>query len=303
MALRAAGTAARSSEPPPRCTCPRAESPLWKEGLPTLSVIVAPRDGAEEVTPHEDRRGALVYDFDIAAVNDSAKPMKDVRVVVTFARRDRRGERVGATDRGLFAEEIAPGHAMKWRVRGPGSEMRVDRPPLVMLGDASPPADADAFFGLLSARQPAVRMHAAMMLAYLRDPRARAAAEGMFAPNARAERTRSAIARAASPIFACDLARRGAELHACIVNETSELAPNLMAREVASLPGLAALEWPLTVTVPVHDGVRVVLSPTEPRDISEIGVAPREPAGEHPRADDKNGITCAEAPRHVTGNP
>jgi hypothetical protein len=272
LARASGATSALPPGPPPeRCVCTRADSPLWKDPLPSLAVLLSARDGGTEIVP--GRRG---YDFDVAAVNAGAVALHDVRIVVTFARRTRKGRRVGATDRGLYVAELPAGHAVKWRVRGPGTEMRLDvapAPPLARgRGDDDPnavaPADPDAFRKLLSANHATVRTHAAMMLAYLRDPSAREAAHALGAGSDDDERVHAAIARAAAPVFACDSRAVAGRLEACVMNGSETIASPLVMREV----GRGGRTWGVPVPIPVHDGLRisVPLGPGDPPAELEI---------------------------------
>jgi hypothetical protein len=313
---RIAERARIEEEPPlPSCVCDRADSPLWKEGVPVLSVLLtsmrddgllhpppaAERPPAPAAPPKEPEAGqgdapsppsppkttktkkkrkgrkarkaeadaarALAeesaevfrYDFDLAVVNNGRTPLNEVRVVVTFARRSREGNRVGITERGLYwGKELGPGRSVKWRVTAPGTEMRIDSEAaalgVVAEGEAAP---ADAFFELTSARNQAVRDHAAQMLAFLRDPRAEAAAQGI-AGSAPRERLRDDILRAAQPLFVCDLSvdeAGGGDLTACLFNGSTRPRRGAVLREVDS----ASRSWTVRGNVPVHEGVKVTL--------------------------------------------
>lgn len=306
---------ARIEEPPPlpHCVCERADSPLWKEGVPVLSVLLtslrddgllhpppaaekppapaaAPKEPepaqAEAPSPPKPAKGkrkrksrkerkaeadaarardeaeaaeVFRYDFDLAVVNNGRTPLNEVRVVVTFARRSREGNRVGITERGLYwGKELGPGRSVKWHVNAPGTEMRIDSDAtalgFVAEGEAAP---SDAFFDLTSARNQAVRDHAAQMLAFLRDPRAEAAAQGITGSAPR-ERLRDDILRASQPLFVCDLAVNeagGGDLTACLFNGSTRPRQGAVIREVDS----ASRSWTVQGKVPVHEGVKVTL--------------------------------------------
>ncbi len=258
----------REAPEPDRCVCTRAESPLWKEGVPVLGILTF--HGDEEVSgalaPALDSKGFPRFDFDLAVVNDGARPLHDVRVTLTFARRDAGGKRVGAVDRGLFwGGVLAPGAAVKWRVSAPGSEMRVDASVNGTLEKARlDPAPADAFFKLTASRFRAVRAHGAAMLAYLRDPRAEAAARDLQGQSATDEALTPRIRRAAAPLFACDVRREGARVEVCVFNGSSRPVGRLALREVT---GTAPRSFPLALPVPVHEGRRV--SWTVPSDLGD----------------------------------
>jgi len=251
----------------PRCLCARADSPLWKDGVPALSFLASSRgDGSSDILPTLDGAGKSRYDFDLAVVNNSARPVSDVKAVVTFARRDEAGARTGIKERGLFWEgELASGRAVKWRIRAPGTEMRIDADPRGMIGaDGSEPAPADVFFELArQARYRVVRIHAAMMLAYLGDPRAGEVAQSLGGGGgASDERTVDRIRRATRPLFACDL---GTGTSACIFNASSRPRGKVSISEVAE-DGAVGKPSPIDVLLPVHEGVRVEIEPrTAPR--------------------------------------
>jgi hypothetical protein len=261
----------RAAPEPERCVCTRADSPLWKDGVPVLDVLTFHGDdeAAGVLVPTLDSKGFPRFDFDLAVVNDGARPLHDVRVTLTFARRDAGGRRVGAVDRGLFwGGVLAPGAAVKWRVSAPGSEMRVDASVTGTLEKARlDPAPADAFFRLTASRFRAVRAHGAAMLAYLRDPRAEAAARSLQAQSAADEPLVARIRRAAAPVFGCEVARTGDDrIEACVFNGSSRPRSGLALREVAAA-GAAPRSFPLDVALPVHEGRRVAW--TVPTDLGE----------------------------------
>jgi hypothetical protein len=279
----AARAASRGSHPPvepERCLCQRADSPLWKDGIPVLSVLTFEGDeGAlSEATARPDRAGWPQFAFDLAVVNNGARALHDVRVTLTFARRTQAGRRVGAVDRGLFwGGVLAPGHAVKWRVAAPGSEMSVDASVTGTLAEANlDPAPPDAFFELGSSRFRAVRLHGAAMLAYLRDPRAQALGRAIAVAGVGDADLLGRIRRAAAPVFACDVRRDGARLEACVFNGASQPKAGLSLREVA--PGRAGghpqtpepRSFPIEATVPVHEGLRLGFD--IPPDLGEVGV-------------------------------
>ncbi len=276
------GHAARSVRPdvhevpePERCVCARADSPLWKDGVPTLSVLTFHGDdeASGPLLPTLDRAERPQFDFDLAVVNDGARPLRDVRLTLSFARRSPAGRRVGAVDRGLFwGGVLAPGAAVKWRVSAPGSEMLVDASVTGTLEKArSQPAPADAFFRLLSSRFRAVRVHGALMLAYLRDPRADEAVRALGSQSAADEALLGRIRRAAAPVIACDVRRAAGKVEACVFNASSRPRGGLILRDVVPA-GTPARGAPVEVPVPVHEGRRVTLDvPEGLGDEVEIG--------------------------------
>jgi hypothetical protein len=249
---------------PEHCLCARADSPLWKDGVPVLGILTfAGDDGAlEDPVPADDKAGFPHYDFDFAVVNNGARALRDVRITLTFARRNAAGRRVGAVDRGLFwGNVLSPGHAVKWHVNAPGGEVRVDASVTGTLAQAHlDPAPADGFFGLTASRFRAVRLHGAEMLAYLRDPRAADVARALAVQGAGDAARLGRIRRAAAPVIACDVRRAGERLEACVFNAASQPRGDLSFREVPASPDAGdPRSVPIVGVVPVHDGLRVTV--------------------------------------------
>jgi hypothetical protein len=244
-----------------RCLCLRADSPLWKTEIPILSVLTFESDEGPTVapTPTLDRKGFPKYRFDLAIVNNGARPLRDIRLTLTFARRTASGKRVGAVDRGLFwSGVLGAGHAAKWHLKAPGNEVRTDLSVTGTLARAHLDlAPADAFFALTSARVRPVRVHGAVMLAYLRDPRADAAARALLARGAADAETLARVRRAAASVIACDVRREGERLDACVWNGASTPKRGLALREVPASPGAPPRSVPIDGAVPVHEGIRV----------------------------------------------
>ena len=156
------------------------------------------------------------------------------------------------TDRGLVWEgALGPGRSVKWSVKAPGTEVRIDADEKRTLADV-PPASGDAFFALLRARQPAVRLHAATMLAYVGDPRAEAAVKGLDGLSSAQEVVRAMVLRAASPVRVCGVQVKDDALEACVYNTTDEPVrrPELVE---ASENGR---DVTLDDTIPPHEGLR-----------------------------------------------
>jgi hypothetical protein len=246
-----------------RCLCLRADSPLWAGGVPQLSVLTFEGDEGSTAPPEPKvDRGSSKYAFDLAIVNNGARALRDIRVTLTFARRNKGGRRVGATDRGLFWEgALAPATAVKWKVRAPGSEMRTDVGVTGTLAEANlDPAPADAFFALTSARVRAVRVHGAVMLAYLRDPRAAEVVRALSSRGSGDEARIARVRRAAAPVIACDVRREGDKLSACVWNGASRPMHGLSLRAASAEEGAEHAEprtLPIEPTVPVHEGLRL----------------------------------------------
>lgn len=221
----------------PTCHCERADSPLWRGGVPLLSVVPIAKDsnkegGSSSIAPQLGKRGRGRYNFDLAIVNNAKVPLSDLRVVVTFARRNARNERVGATDRGLFwGGELAPGHSVKWSVKGPGTELKIDVEERRTLGEIGP-APADAFAKLLRSDKLPLRLHAATMLAYLNDPRGVEFARGLTDLGPVDELIRTRILRTAEPLTVCQIKSEQAALSVCAYNGSDEKLWGLSVVEV-----------------------------------------------------------------------
>jgi hypothetical protein len=115
---------------------------------------------------------------EIAIVNNSDQTLHEISLDVLFYSRDEPSEpREHSATRALYFEgPLVPGQAIKWGTEATGTELEVQNP---VPGDNGPGGDGaapvDRFFELLDANHRPVRMHGAMMLAYLGDPRAREA--------------------------------------------------------------------------------------------------------------------------------
>ncbi len=251
-AARAVSSSGRVLTP---CSCERGDSPLWSSPPPVLSILPIPTrrgDGPlpDDISPRIDARGRGRYEFDIAIVNNGKDDLADIRLVLTFARRDARGDRAGVTDRGLFWEgALGPGRSVKWSVKAPGTEVRIDADEKRTLADVRT-ASGDAFFGLLRARQAAVRLHGATMLAYVGDKRAETAARQLDGLSKPQELVREMVVRAASPLRVCGAKVQGETLQVCIDNTTDDalVSPEL----VEPTPGGRRAK--VEATIPPHSG-------------------------------------------------
>jgi len=220
-----------------------------------------PEDGSGVVVPVQDKKNRSKYDFDVSVVNNAATDIPDVTVLLTFARRNSKGERVGATDRGLyFAGPLLPGRAVKWHVKAPGSEMRVEPSVVGALDADKAVAPADLFFELSSANQRVVRIHAAKMLAFHRDPRANQILTSIGAANPGEEVVLAQIGRSLEAVFGCDIKASAEAVDVCLVNTTIHPVKvsgiSLLGANGTAVADRAAVD----VEVPVHDGVRTRLS-------------------------------------------
>ena len=152
------------------CHCAQPDSVLWRNRIPRLSPIVIDR----LITRKKDRDFLSV---ELGVVNNGDTPLSDIEVHLQFFQRD--GEsRQALKERTLYYEgPLAPGKAVKWHVENKGNDFDWQISDLGSLapegGDAAP---AGAFAELTqNANHRPVRLHGAMMLAFLGDERARTA--------------------------------------------------------------------------------------------------------------------------------
>lgn len=155
------------------CRCLRADSPLWRDGLPRLSTLILAQRGFQRGTR---RRLAA----EVAVVNNGDKPLIDVSLLVRFFEQDPppSNRRYEVAQRALFFEgPLNAAQAIKWSVEARGTSLEVesqDQSSIVSPGADTAPANFVA--DLLHANHRPVRLHGAMLLAFLGDPRARQAA-------------------------------------------------------------------------------------------------------------------------------
>ncbi|HEY6562752.1 MAG TPA: hypothetical protein VI072_36055 [Polyangiaceae bacterium] len=265
-AARAPEPVARAAAPPPppasstvaqvmdRCICHRADSALWTRTIPRLSLLVLSKRGKT------DRDGDRELEVEVAAVNNGDRELRELALLVRFFERDPAPskKRHWVADRPLYFEgPLTPGGAIKWRIEAPGQEFELENP---IAGDIGPSGDSAAPTNLLAELQDAkhrpVRMHGAMMLAYLGDPRAREAAMKLKealrdneAPYL--DRVLSAVA----DVRGCDLELSGdgavRSLKACVYNASDEARSELGLR-------LRALEGEVTLNDPVGEPPNVL---------------------------------------------
>ena len=176
---------AAASSPPPTgngvrlgdaCRCVRSDSALWQEAIPRLSLLVLgqrTRKGRGE----DENKHKKYLEVELGVVNNSKTDVPEVSLLVEFFERDPppSNKRYSVATRPLFFEgPLRPAQAIKWSVEGRGVEFEVHNP---IPGDVGPFGDdaapANLFAELLTANHRPVRLHAAMMLTFLGDPRAR----------------------------------------------------------------------------------------------------------------------------------
>lgn len=153
-----------------RCMCDRADSPLWQNPIPRLTSLLLERRLIPTKTNPRTR-------LEVAVINNGDSPLDELTLHVQFYETNQK-KRVPTAERPLYFEgPLRPGQAIKWSTEARGTEFEITTPDLGPLGvNGEGAAAADAFYDLLEARHRPVRLHAARMLGYLGDPRAREAA-------------------------------------------------------------------------------------------------------------------------------
>ncbi len=256
-ALPAAGTLALGDP----CRCERADSLLWADPPPRLSILllkqrVRPGRGAIE---HESVRKRYT-DVDVAVVNNGAGELDQITLQVLFFKRDAgTGRRSQVDNRPLFYEgPLLGGQAIKWSTDAEGTEVEIQGPALGSLGaEGESAAPSDRFAELLVARHRPVRLHAAMMLAYLGDPRAR---EGLLKLREALREDEAPyldrLLQATSELRVCRLDvkqdQSGANVNGCLFNTTTEAKKELGVK-------LRGLDAPVLASDPVGNPPNLVV--------------------------------------------
>jgi len=153
-----------------RCLCDRADSQLWKNPIPRLSAILVEKRAIP-------LKNYVRTQAKIAVVNNGDSPISEITLHVQFY--ETRGKsRKSTKERPLYFEgPLRPGEAIKWTTEARGTEFEVAVPELGTLGpNGDGAAPVDTFMELLKANHRPVRLHAARLLSYLGDTRARDAA-------------------------------------------------------------------------------------------------------------------------------
>lgn len=153
-----------------RCICDRADSHLWKTPIPKLSGLLIEKRAIPLKT-------FTKTEAKIAVINNSDSPIEEITLHVQFY--EPRGKKMVPTkERPLYYEgPLRPGEAVKWTTEARGTDFAIAVPDVGSLGpNGIGAASRDEFVKLLDANHRPVRLHAARMLSFLGDPRAREAA-------------------------------------------------------------------------------------------------------------------------------
>lgn len=248
------------------CSCERQDSLLWQHPMPRLSPIIL----SQRVRPHGRHQH---IELELAAINNGDRSLEKLNIAVTFHEPGTAGERQ-MSERPLYYEgPLGPGRAIKWQVEGRGTRFDVLAPDLGTLDDGgSDAAPAAAFAALTDANHRAVRLHASMMLAFLGDPRGRAAALELRA-DAREDESAylERVIDATRDLITCqvEIIPLGEERHrvqGCIFNRGSSAVAEMALRLRAlsrGLPAQSPLGGPPAL---LADDVQRVPGSIEPRD-------------------------------------
>lgn len=231
----------RPNHPP--CRCQQPDLPAFRQGVSRLSLLVVPRQtrfatlelvaNRTHAARFEGQVGSRPHIWlQLVAVNNGAQALDSIDLVVTFARRNAKGERRVVVERGLhWPGVLQPGAAVKWKLSGRGTEIkihsRIDER-LTRLEMAS----ADAFASLASANTGAVRVHGAAMLTYLGAEGAADAVRDLsrLTANPAILAERDALRVAFSPLRACDVRVGGGAVELCIDNASTTLYRTLLLK-------------------------------------------------------------------------
>lgn len=267
-----------------RCICDRADSHLWKSPIPKLSGLLIEKRAIPLKTYTKT-------EAQIAVINNSDSPIDEITLHVQFF--EPRGTKMVPTkERPLYYEgPLKPGEAVKWTTEARGTDFAIAVPDLGNLGpNGTGAANRDDFVKLLDANHRPVRLHAARMLSFLGDPRAREAAlklkDAMRAAEAPYLRR---ILAATGETLVCDVDVGGTSpgsVGACIYNATAEPAADLglqlntlsgaldVSHPLADPPAIIDQnKWTIPGKVPPQSGVYVRVShPAPPSQVEKVAV-------------------------------
>lgn len=147
------------------CRCERPSSALWALDFPRLSTLLI----AQQSSTHKEHQH---LEIELAVINNGKKTLDEVNLSVQFYEDE--GKSATRLRPLHYPGALEPGQAIKWHVEARGTSFVVNNPVRdVLPPDPTEMATPDAFAELLKANHRPVRLHAAMMLAFLGDPRAK----------------------------------------------------------------------------------------------------------------------------------
>lgn len=200
------------------CVCRRSDSALYQVAFPKQSTLLI----AQSSRAHKDH---FHLELELGVVNNSKEVLDEVNLLVNFYEQE--GKKP-TKDRPLhYGSALVPGQAVKWHVEARGTSFLVHNPVTAVLDPAAGElAPADAFAELLNANHRPVRLHGAMMLAFLGDERAKAGAVSLRealreneAPYL--ERLMMALGDLASCNWQVSETGRLRQVNACVYNRSS----------------------------------------------------------------------------------
>jgi hypothetical protein len=255
-----------------KCACPRAASLLWHKPIPRLSALILSRRLIQ--APFRKR-----LELEVAAVNNGDQELRDVTLRINFYEKEAppsSGRHLVSHRAVYFQGPLAPGQAIKWSVEARGESIEIEHDHGGEIGAGGEgAASADQIAGLLTANHRPVRLHGAMLLAYLGDRRARGAA-GELAELGRGEEAAylGRVIAATGELRSCELAVTGSggrrRIEACVFNAASEvqkeaglllrgLSSELVANEPTAAPPSIVTEnrWRVPAELEPLAGLRV----------------------------------------------
>jgi hypothetical protein len=203
------------------------------------------------------RSGRSHVDLELAAINNGSRDVADLSTVVEFSQDDKQpwSKPVNVSVRAVYHKSLVSGAAVKWHIEAEGETIRIRAPQSrgaliegTVNHDGEGAAPTSALAELLDARSVPVRLHGAMMLAFLRDSHAREAITNMQASVGDAEKVYlNRLVETIGELMTCrvGVATEGPRrrLTACIVNTTNDRAAPLEIT-VRALDRPAALRSP-----------------------------------------------------------
>lgn len=204
------------------CVCERADSVLWGGGFPRVSTLLI----AQSSRQHNDHSH---LELELGVVNNSNQPIPEVNLVVQFFENEGRKP---TKERPLhYGSRLRPGQAVKWSVNARGTSFVVHNPMGEPLA-ADQIAQADAFVELLNANHRPVRLHGAMMLAFLGDARAKGGAVKLREALRESEQPYlDRVLLSQADVMTCDwrASKEGRirQVSACVFNQTPDVQKEL----------------------------------------------------------------------------
>jgi hypothetical protein len=216
------------------CDCPQGEGPLGNEPLPRVSMLTVSSRTFQ-------KSGRNHVELELAAVNNGSRDISDLATVIEFSQGDKEAwsKPVNVSVRAVFHKTLVSGAAVKWHVDAEGESVRIRAPTSrgaliegTVSHDGEGAAPTSAIAELLDARSNAVRLHGAMLLAFLDDAHAKEALtklEGSVGDSEKVYLNR--LIEAVGALRACRIVLAGEgtrrRLSACVANVTNDRAAGI----------------------------------------------------------------------------